>query len=151
MPTPTIRASLAVVLFSAVARAAFAQTGGSVADSSHFRPLNLPTPNEYRTGSGRPGSKYWQQRVDYRITAELDEGKNELRGRETIHYSNRSPDTLTYLWLQVEQNICEPTSVTNQLNQPRSGMGSSPSSVRSMTRPPTASTSAIYGSINGTS
>ncbi|MGI8546058.1 MAG: hypothetical protein ACR2M1_01800, partial [Gemmatimonadaceae bacterium] len=37
----------------------------SVADSSPFRPLDLPTPNNYRTGSGRPGPGYWQQRVDY--------------------------------------------------------------------------------------
>src|SRR5215216_8096946 len=95
-----------------------AQSRPSVNDSSHFRALTLPTPNEYRTGSGRPGPKYWQQRVDYRITAELDEAKNEIRGRETIHYSNRSPDTLTYLWLFVEQNLCEPSGVTNQLNQP---------------------------------
>src|SRR6185295_10072452 len=100
------------------ARVVAAQASASVADSSHFRPLGLPAPNEYRTASGRPGSKYWQQRVDYKITAELDEGRNELRGRETIHYVNRSPDTLTYVWLQVEQNICEPNSITNQLNQP---------------------------------
>ena len=90
----------------------------SVADSSPFRPLDLPAPNEYRTGSGRPGSRYWQQRVDYRITATLDVPRNELRGRETIHYANRSPDQLSYIWLYVEQNICAPTSVTNQLNQP---------------------------------
>ena len=94
------------------------QSGGSVADSSHFRPLTLPGPNEYRTGSGRPGPKYWQQRVDYRIAATLDAAKNELRGRETIHYVNRSPDALPYLWLFVEQNLCEPNSITNQLNQP---------------------------------
>jgi hypothetical protein len=95
-----------------------AQSGNTVADSSHFRALNLPAPNEYRTGSGRPGPKYWQQRVDYRITATLDAAKNELRGHETIHYVNHSPDALPYVWLYVEQNLCEPNSVTNQLNQP---------------------------------
>ncbi|HEX8942931.1 MAG TPA: M1 family metallopeptidase [Gemmatimonadaceae bacterium] len=97
---------------------AAAQTGASVADTSHFRALNLPAPNEYRTGSGRPGPKYWQQRVDYRIAATLDPAKNELRGRETIHYVNHSPGALPYLWLFVEQNLCEPNSITNQLNQP---------------------------------
>ena len=112
-----MRACLALVV-CLLPRVVAAQTSASVADSSHFRPLALPSPNEYRTASGRPGAKYWQQRVDYKITAELDEGRNELRGRETIHYVNRSPDTLTYLWLQVEQNICEPNSITNQLNQP---------------------------------
>jgi hypothetical protein len=108
--------SLFVVLIAA--RAAAGQTSGSVADTSHFRPLTLPAPNEYRSGSGRPGPKYWQQRADYRITATLDAAKNELRGRETIHYVNHSPDALPYLWLFVEQNLCEPNSITNQLNQP---------------------------------
>ena len=95
-----------------------AQARRQVSDTSRFRALDLPTPNEYRTGSGRPGPKYWQQRVDYRIEATLDEKRNELRGEETIHYVNRSPETLPYLWLFVEQNICEPSGVTNQLNQP---------------------------------
>jgi hypothetical protein len=106
------------LLALALTTAAGAQTRPPVGDSSHFRGLDLPTPNQYRTGSGRPGAKYWQQRVDYTISAELDPAKNELRGRETIHYVNRSPDTLSYLWLFVEQNICEPNSITNQLNQP---------------------------------
>src|SRR5678815_4644000 len=99
--------------FVFAAPTAHAQTRAlSVADSSPFRPLNLPTPNEYRTGSGRPGPKYWQQRVDYTITATLDPVKNELTGDETIHYVNRSPDALPYIWLFVEQNLCEPHSIT---------------------------------------
>ena len=77
----------------------------TVADSSPFRPLVLPTPNEQRTGSGRPGPRYWQQRVDYRITSTLDTATHVLRSRETIHYVNNSPDALPYLWLHVEQNI----------------------------------------------
>ncbi|HTD61877.1 MAG TPA: hypothetical protein VK679_14595, partial [Gemmatimonadaceae bacterium] len=90
----------------------------SVADSSPFRPLGLSTPNEYRTAAGRPGPRYWQQRVDYRIRATLDPANNEVRGRETIHYVNRSPDALPYLWMFLEQNICAPSSITNVLDQP---------------------------------
>jgi hypothetical protein len=90
----------------------------SVADSSHFRHLDLPAPNDVRTAAGRPGSRYWQQQADYRITATLDSAHNELHGRETIHYLNRSPDALPYLWLYVEQNICASNSITNTLNQP---------------------------------
>jgi hypothetical protein len=113
------RASFTLVAAGlSMARLAAAQLPTTVADTSHFRALALPTPNEYRTGAGRPGSKYWQQRVDYRIAATLDAARNELRGRETIHYVNRSPDALPYLWLFVEQNLCEPNSVTNVLNQP---------------------------------
>ena len=65
----------------------------------------LPTPNEYRTGSGTPGAKYWQQRADYTIDAEIDENTNVLRGKETIVYHNNSPENLKYLWLQLDQNI----------------------------------------------
>jgi hypothetical protein len=90
----------------------------SVADSSPFRPLALATPNEFRSASGRPGPKYWQQRADYSIRATLDPARNEVRGRETIHYANRSPDPLPYLWLFLEQNICAPASITNVLDQP---------------------------------
>ena len=89
-----------------------------VADSSLFRALDLPAPNGYRTSSGRPGPSYWQQRADYRIEATLDPGTNQLQGRETIRYSNNSPTALSYLWLFLEQNMCENGSVTNQLDQP---------------------------------
>src|SRR4026209_1020729 len=64
----------------------------------------LPTPNEYRTASGAPGSKYWQQRCDYDITCELDEPNRRLTGKETLTYFNISPDALTFLWLQLDEN-----------------------------------------------
>src|SRR3954452_20292678 len=93
------------------------QSLAQVADSSPFRPLDLPAPNDVRTGSGRPGAKYWEQRVDYIIPATLYSARNELCGRETIHYVNHSPDSLSYLWMFVEQNLCAPNSITNTLNQ----------------------------------
>ncbi len=64
----------------------------------------LPTPNEYRTASGTPGSKYWQQKADYNITCELDEKNLKLTGSETITYFNNSPDVLRYLWFQLDEN-----------------------------------------------
>ncbi len=97
---------------------AFAPAAAAQSAPSPFRPLDLPAPNRFRTGSGRPGPDYWQQRADYRIDATLDPAADELRGRETITYANRSPDALPYLWMFVEQNICAPGSVTNQLDQP---------------------------------
>jgi Peptidase family M1 domain len=75
--------------------------------SDKFRQLDeaLPTPNIYRTASGAPGNRYWQQRVDYRIDVELDDANQRITGSETITYHNLSPDTLTYLWLQLDQNL----------------------------------------------
>ena len=71
----------------------------------------LPTPNEYRTASGAPGPKYWQQRCDYDINCELDEKNLTLTGRERITYRNQSPDALQYLWLQLDEN--EHSTVNN--------------------------------------
>ncbi|MDQ6814883.1 MAG: M1 family metallopeptidase [Bacteroidota bacterium] len=71
----------------------------------------LPTPNEYRTASGAPGNKYWQQRCDYDIKAVLNEKNLRLTGSETLTYYNNSPDVLSYLWLQLDEN--EHSSVKN--------------------------------------
>ncbi|MEZ6184375.1 MAG: M1 family metallopeptidase [Planctomycetota bacterium] len=72
-----------------------------------FRQLEdeLPTPTSTRNASGAPGHAYWQQRVDYRIEASLDEATHRIQGRERITYSNNSPDTLRYLWVQLDQNL----------------------------------------------
>jgi hypothetical protein len=64
----------------------------------------LPTPNVYRTASGAPGSMYWQQRADYEIDVTLDDSQRSLTGRCRIHYRNLSPDTLNYVWIQLDQN-----------------------------------------------
>ena len=64
----------------------------------------LPTPNTYRNASGAPGKDYWQQKVDYKIALTLDEDKHTITGTETITYHNNSPDALSYLWLQLDQN-----------------------------------------------
>ena len=111
---PTLLCAAALAFSSPLA----AQSLTQVADSSPFRPLDLPTPTDVRSASGRPGAKYWQQRADYRISGILDSARNELRGQETIHYVNHSPDSLPYVWMFVEQNLCAPNSITNQLNQP---------------------------------
>ena len=73
----------------------------------------LPTPNTYRTASGAPGPQYWQQRCDYDITATLDEKAQRLTGSETITYYNNSPDVLTYLWLQLDENEHSETKNAN--------------------------------------
>ncbi len=80
----------------------------------------LQSPNEYRTASGAPGPKYWQQRADYDISAELDETNLRLTGTETITYYNNSPDVLTYIWLQIDGNYQESSS--DNLRNTRSRM-----------------------------
>jgi len=81
-------------------------------DQSKFKQLGteLPTPNSFRTASGAPGHEYWQQRADYNIKVELDEDKQQIKGQETIVYYNNSPNPLTYIWLQLDQNIVDKNS-----------------------------------------
>ncbi len=74
----------------------------------------LPTPNEYRTGSGSPGPEYWQQQADYVISAELNDENQSITGSETITYHNNSPDALNYLWLQLDQNLFDKDSNTGK-------------------------------------
>src|SRR5882762_9841632 len=64
----------------------------------------LQSPNSYRTASGAPGHDYWQQRADYKINAILDEKELRLNGEEEVTYYNNSPDVLSYLWLQLDEN-----------------------------------------------
>ena len=84
-----------------------------------FRQLEeiLPTPNSYRTGSGAPGHEYWQQQADYKMKLELNDEKQQIFGEETITYTNNSPDALTYLWLQLDQNNFEKGGIASKVNQ----------------------------------
>ncbi|MDZ7647690.1 MAG: M1 family metallopeptidase [Cytophagales bacterium] len=74
----------------------------------------LPTPNEYRSGSGSPGPKYWQQKADYEISVELNDLNQSISGTEKITYHNNSPDVLKYLWVQLDQNLYEKESNTGK-------------------------------------
>ncbi len=85
--------------------AANAQTVEQLNDK--FRQLSdeiLPTANVYRTASGAPGHKYWQQQADYVIDVTLDDEKQRIIGSAKIKYYNNSPDSLRYLWIQLDQN-----------------------------------------------
>jgi hypothetical protein len=79
----------------------------------------LPTPNEYRAASGAPGNRYWQQRADYEIDATLDEKNLSVIGTETVTYHNNSPDALTYLWLQLDENQHDPNNEVNYFDENR--------------------------------
>ena len=83
---------------------AIRQTKGDFEDK--FRQLDevLPTANIYRNAGGEPGHRYWQQNVDYQISVTLNEDKRRLVGSERVSYTNNSPDTLRFLWLQLDQN-----------------------------------------------
>lgn len=95
----------AVTIISSTASAdAIRQTKGDYYDAFRQLDVDLPTANVYRTASGAPGAQYWQQQADYEISVALDEQARRISASETITYTNNSPDTLRYLWLQLDQN-----------------------------------------------
>jgi hypothetical protein len=102
-----------MIVFCAFVLAQNIQNNPGSNHGSKFEQLGsiMPSPNEYRTASGAPGPKYWQQQVDYDIKCELDEENLKLTGWEIITYHNNSPDVLTYLWLQLDEN--QHSSVNN--------------------------------------
>ena len=79
----------------------------TVSDDPFARPDDMadPGPNRTRTADGRPGPDYWQQRADYTIAATLDTTAQSVSGTVSIRYTNNSPDTLRWVWLQLDQNL----------------------------------------------
>ncbi len=110
-PRLVAAAALGLLYLSAAPRIVAAQAAPvQNADLSMFRRLDLPAPNRYRSASGMPGPAYWQQRASYSIRASLDTVKKAVSGEETIRYENHSPDTLRFVWLQIDQNLYRPDS-----------------------------------------
>jgi hypothetical protein len=71
-----------------------------------FNPQFYPyTGNEFRSSSGEPGPKYWQNRSDYKINCTIDTANHSITGDVELTYTNNSPDNLKFLWLQLDQNI----------------------------------------------
>ncbi len=89
------------------------------ANQNKFRQLDsdLPTPNVYRTASGAPGHAYWQNTADYQMDIVLDDENQRVYGVEKINYTNKSPDHLEYLWIQLDQNVRNPESETYKIQQ----------------------------------
>ena len=71
-----------------------------------FKPFFYPqTGTETRSASGQPGHAYWQNSADYHLNVSLNESKKEITGTADIKYTNNSPDQLSFLWLQLDQNL----------------------------------------------
>ncbi|RZL46075.1 MAG: M1 family peptidase, partial [Pedobacter sp.] len=126
-----------VLILTLIGQVTFAQNIQNNPGSNHgnkFEQLGtiLTTPNEQRTASGAPGVKYWQQRADYKIKCELDEKNLTLKGSETITYYNNSPDVLTYIWIQLDENEHNTLKNANYQNASRMPLGATSTQVDNM-------------------
>lgn len=118
--------ALCLLAFSSMAQNAATPTAPTTnyVPSDAFGPLfYTQNGNEYRSANGSPGPKYWQNRVDYNISANLDDAKSTVSGTVTITYKNNSPDKLPFVWLQLDQNTFKETSRGYTITPSRSRYG----------------------------
>ncbi len=106
-----LRQGLLLIALGAMALPASAQNWRNTDDDaamnrSMFRYMDeWPDPNVYRNAAGMPGPEYWQQQADYVIEVELDTAAQRVTGSERVTYHNNSPNTLRFLFLQLDQNV----------------------------------------------
>ncbi len=119
--------SIAFISFSAMAQDQERKPGHT--NQNKFKQLydEFATPNMYRTGSGAPGPAYYQQQADYKMDIEINDETAVLSGNETITYTNNSPDELSYLWVQLDQNVRQKDSPSKDINSSRVTPALSPS------------------------
>jgi len=111
--------SIAFISLNVMAQEQEPQTGHT--NQNKFKQLydEFSTPNMYRTGSGAPGPAYYQQQADYKMDIEINDDTAVLTGNETITYTNNSPDELSYLWVQLDQNVRQKDSPSKDINGSR--------------------------------
>jgi peptidase M1-like protein len=107
-----------LILFTLIL-ASFQMVAQENTNQNPFRQLGqeLPTPNVYRNAAGAPGYAYWQQKADYDMHVTLDDDNQTLTGKEQITYHNNSPESLSYLWIQLDQNMRAKDSDTYKIKQ----------------------------------
>ena len=108
----TLLISFLIVLTGCTATAQMdKQTDNTFNSQKAFSPLYYNTQvNQYRNSDGTPGPQYWQNRADYKVKAVLDTSTNIITGKVVISYSNMSPNSLSFVWLQLDQNITKANS-----------------------------------------
>lgn len=110
---PTLISTLTVML---LANSVYAQEAPKYDYVEAFKPFFYSqTGTETRSASGQPGHAYWQNSADYQLNVSLNDVKNEITGTAEITYTNNSPDKLSFLWLQLDQNLFEKDSRGNAL------------------------------------
>jgi hypothetical protein len=117
----TFKKTSFIIIFGFAYFVSYAQTQVSIYNPQEVFAQDLFTKNgnEFRSANGSPGNKYWQNRADYTLYASIDTIANTLSGVETIKYTNNSPDSLTSLWLQIDQNTYKPDARSNFYTTPQ--------------------------------
>jgi hypothetical protein len=109
-------------------------TQGQNINQSKFRQLSdqLATPNMYRTGGGAPGSFYYQQQANYSMNIRLDDENQKIYGEQIVTYINNAPESLEYLWVQLDQNMRAQNSLTQQMKTGSVGRGMNANQIKKL-------------------
>jgi len=102
------------------------QAIGSARERGLYCPLEIQKAykNETRSRDGRPGTRYWQNRAEYAITAEIDTARRAVIGGEEVYYYNDSPDTLMRLVVRLYHDVYWIRGARD-LDFPKTGMAGS--------------------------
>jgi len=79
-------------------------------NQNDFNEFTYRQGSAYRAASGKPGPDYWQNGADYKIAVTIDEDEHTVTGKIDITYTNNSPESLSFIWLHLEQNRFTPDS-----------------------------------------
>src|SRR5688572_10219637 len=97
-----------------------------------------------RDSTGRPGRKYWQLWMDYKIDVRLEPRTSTVTGRQIAVIHNRSDSTLRTVVLRLDQNILSataarlsaPTEATNGIQFTRLALNGVALNIRDTARAP---------------
>lgn len=82
-------------------------TNALYAQSDLYIPKEIQ--NAYKNGTrskdGKPGEKYWHNTVDYKIDVTITPETRAISGKETVVYTNNSPDELSSIVIRLYYDV----------------------------------------------
>ncbi len=68
-------------------------------------------------GLAQPNPSYWQQQADYKMDIDVNVKKFTFKGKQTLTYTNNSPDTIQQVFYHLYFNAFQPDSEMDIRNQ----------------------------------
>lgn len=109
--------SVSIIFLVLSGIAVHAQSGNNA--QAAFAPVFYPhNGNQYRSADGSPGPDYWQNNANYHVHVKFDTATKLVSGEVKINYTNNSPHDLSYVWLELDQNIDKNNSRSRRILNP---------------------------------
>ncbi len=82
-----------------------------------MRRIILVTIGSFCLGVSFAQPERWQQRIKYAMDVNLDVKTNKITGKQTINYTNNSPDTLDKIFIHLFWNAFQPNSMMDVVSR----------------------------------